>query len=195
VPHDASSKQLTEVAAMLRTVRERFDRLEARVADDEWHRRPALAAWSVAECAAHLNLTSAAMLPRLRAALDEARTLRPVGERAYAGALFGRVLAAMVGPVPIVLGLKLGKSKTAATFVPASGLPRAGVVAEYHRWHDEWARLVAGATGLAIDEVTVESPFVAGARYDGYSALRIVAQHELRHVVQAERALTQLRQR
>jgi hypothetical protein len=38
-----------------------------------WPQRPAPGRWSVAECIAHLNLTSTAFLQLLRPALDEAR--------------------------------------------------------------------------------------------------------------------------
>lgn len=188
-----SFRQLEAVAEEFARVRSRFAALEARVSDAEWTARPETAAWSVAECIAHLNLTSAAMLPRLREAFTDAKALAPVGARRYRGTMFGRVLAAMVGPVPEVLGLRLGRTRTAAAFVPGSDLPRAKVVTEFRHWNTEEAALVREAEGLSVDRVTIESPFVAGARYDGFSALWILARHEHRHLEQAERAVARLR--
>lgn len=189
----ASARQLAEVRAIFDDALARFEALERRVGNDEWARRPGENEWSVAECVAHLNLSSAAMLPRVVAAHAEAARVGALGGRALKSSFFGRVLAAMVGPVPIVLGLRLGRAKTAAAFVPGSELPRAQVVAEYREWHAKWRGVLDAARGLPIDQTTLESPFVAGAKYDGFSALRIVARHELRHLVQAERALARLR--
>lgn len=188
----ASHTQLDALADAYAEVSRRFTALEQRVGDAQWNARPAAQEWSVAECIAHLNLTSAAMLPRMRAAFDEAKRLPRVGARAYRGSLFGRVLARMVGPVPIVLGVRLGRAKTAKPFVPGSELPRSQVVAEFRRWQAEELALLWSAEDLPVDLVTVESPFVAGARFDGFSSLWIVVRHELRHLVQAERALGRL---
>lgn len=176
-------------------VAQRLAALDARVLDAQWNVRPRPAEWSVAECMAHLNLTSAAMLPRLRAALAEARQRPVVGERGYERAWFGRMLATLVGPVPVIAGLRLGRVKTSAPFLPGNDVPRQLVMDERRRWQGEQLALVWSAEGLPIDEVTVESPFVAGARYDGYSALWIVVRHEWRHLVQAERALARVARR
>lgn len=188
----ASTQQLQRLADDFAAVRRRFDALNARVTDAQWAQRPSAAEWSVAECIAHLNLTSAAMVPRVRGAFAEAKALGPVGERAYKGLMFGRMLARMVGPVPMVLGMRLGRTKTPPPFVPGSDLPRAHVVAEFQRWQEDERALLREAEGLAVDRVTMESPFVAGARYDAYSALHIMVRHEERHLVQAERALARL---
>ncbi|MBX3133779.1 MAG: DinB family protein [Gemmatimonadaceae bacterium] len=187
-----SQQQLDEIAKASAEVARRFTALDARVSDAQWNARPAPDEWSVAECVAHLNLSSAAMLPRMRAAIAEAKALGPIGTRAYKGALFGRVLAAMMGPVPVVLGFRLGRTKTPKPFVPGSELPREGVVADFRKWIGEEQALLWTAADLQIDRVTLESPFVAGARYDAYSALWIVVRHELRHLVQAERALARV---
>ncbi len=185
--------QLEAVAEEFARVRARFAALESRVSDEEWIARPAPNAWSVSECVAHLNLSAAAMLPRMRQAFAEARELPPIGARKYRGTMLGRMLASMLGPVPIVLGIKLGKSRTAAPFVPGTELPRAQIASEFRHWNTEEAALVREAEGLQVDKTTLESPFVKGARYDGFSALWIVARHEHRHLKQAERALARIR--
>lgn len=190
-----SQGQLDELAQYCAEVARRFSALDARVSDAQWNQRPAPDEWSVAECIAHLNLSSAAMLPRMRAAYDEAKRRPPIGDRAYKGTLFGRILARVVGPVPLVLGVRLGRAKTGRPFVPGSELPRAQVVAEFRRWLAEELAVVWSVEGLPVDQVSLESPFVAGARYDGYSSLWILVRHEMRHLVQAERALGRLQAR
>ncbi len=187
-----SQRQLDALAQEFAAVRARLAALDAAVSDAQWSRRPSTAEWSVAECVAHLNLTSAAMVPRIRAALVEARAMPPIGTRAYRAGAAGWLLASMMGPVPVVLGVKLGKVRTPPPFVPGSELPRPAVVAECRRWQEEEVALLRDAVGLAIDRVSILSPFAANVRYDGYSSLRTVVRHELRHLVQAERALARL---
>lgn len=188
-----SSRQLAAIAEEFATVRATFASLDARVSAADWARRPAPAEWSVAENIAHLNLTSAAMVPLLRAEFDRATAMADGEDRAYRGTMFGRVLAAMVGPVKTLAGVKLGKVATTAAFVPGSDLPRAAVCEAFHRWQEEELQLVRDADRRAIDRVRIESPFRAGTFYDGYSALLILSRHEMRHLVQAERALGALR--
>jgi hypothetical protein len=192
MPESASLRQLAAVAEDLAAARHRFAQLDARTSDAAWALRPASDSWSVAECISHLNLTAEAMVPRIRAAIEHARTLPPVGTRGYRPSLLGRLLAGMLGPAPVVLGVTLGRSRTPAAFVPGTQLGRAQVTGEFRKWQQETAALVGAATGLALDRTTIESPFVANTVYDGYSALRIVARHEHRHLAQAERALAKV---
>jgi len=187
-----SSRQLAAIAEEFAGVRAAFATLDARVSDADWTRRPSPAEWSVAECVAHLNLTSAAMVPLLRAEIDRAPRMPEGEDRAYRGAFIGRLLASMMGPVRILAGIKLGRVATTPPFVPGSELPRARVCEEFHRWQEEELQLVRDADRRAIDRVRIESPFRAGTFYDGYSALLILSRHEMRHLVQAERAMEAL---
>ena len=190
--HSPAARQLGSLAEEFAAVRAKFSALETRVSQADWGRRPSPAEWSVAECLAHLNLTSAAMVPPIRKALNVARTIPGVASRQYSQRWIGRILASMIGPVRIVASFKLGKIHTPPPFVPGRELPCASVCEEFHRWQEEELQLVRDAAGLAIDQVQVESPFKAGMFYDGYSALVILPRHEMRHLVQAERALEAL---
>lgn len=188
-----ATEQLDDLARQWVAVRATFVALDAAVSEADWGRRPEAAAWSVAECVAHLNLTSAAMVPALRTALEEAKRLPPMSGVRYRGTLVGRLLAASMGPVKQIAGIKLGKVRTPPPFVPGAELARAEVRRNFLAWLEAEESLVQAARGLAIDAVRVESPFKAGVFYDAYSALRIVVLHEKRHLVQAERAHAALR--
>lgn len=187
-----AARQLVSLRAECAAVRAAFVALDERVSDADWARRPSQAEWSIAECIAHLVLTSAAMVPRLRAAIAGAPTFAPGEARAYRGTLVGHLLASMVGPVRIFAGMKLGRVATPPPFVPGSTEARATVRVEFLRWLDEEQRLVQEAEGRAIDRVRIESPFRSGTFYDGYSGLLILPRHEMRHLVQAQRALEAL---
>ena len=179
--------QLQAVERDFSTARSRFTRLMAATADARWAVRADPAQWSVAECIAHLNLSSRAMQPLLEAAVAEARAMGGGAPRRFRRTLVGRVLGSMVGPVPGWRRVRFGRVRTPPTFVPAGELSRPVVVAEFERHLEAHARTLAAADGQPIDRARVASPFAKGLSYDGFSAFVIVARHIHRHLAQAER--------
>jgi hypothetical protein len=174
--------QLEAIAADVEAATTRLHALEGRLSDEAWRRRPAAESWSPAECVAHLNLTTQAMLPRFRAALDEARRLgRSTGGR-YRRDLFGWLIARSLKP-----GNRL-KTKTVAAFVPAGSQPAPELIADFDRLHRDLLALIREADGLPLDRVKMTSPFNERVKYNLYSALAINAVHDHRHLLQAERA-------
>ena len=58
--------------------------------------------------------------------------------------------------------------------------------------HVVTAKTIQSASGLAVDQVRVESPVYARFSYNVYGALRMLAAHERRHLWQIERILKAL---
>jgi hypothetical protein len=181
------------IPPQLAAIGREYDRLDVRarellasVPDSRWNVRADPSDWSVAECFAHLNLTSAAMVPRLRAAWPEARALGSAPARYRAG-IVGAILAAMVGPVPRIGRLRIGRVKTPAAFIPQGALPRDAIMREVAEWRAAERSLLREAAEMPVDRVRIESPFAPGMFYDGYSSLRILVRHAHRHVDQAAR--------
>jgi hypothetical protein len=77
--------------------------------------------------------------------------------------------------------------KTTAPFVPKGGGTAEQVAAEFARLQAELRACVREADGLPIAGVRVVSPFAARVRYPLYAAFGIIAQHQHRHLAQAER--------
>ena len=179
--------QLQIILDDLAAARERWQKLVRNTPDARWHERRDPARWSVAENIAHLNLSARAMQPLLDDAAFRAKALGSIGAAKMKPALFGRMLAKMVGPVPRVLGFAMGKVKTAAAFVPEGAQPRLDVSAEFERHLAAHQKSIRAADGLPLDQVKIESPFVKGAHYDGLSGWAIVVRHIHRHLDQAER--------
>ncbi len=102
----------------------------------------------------------------------------------------GAVVSAVVGPVPGWGRFRIGKRRAPPSFVPSGPLARGAVVKEFERWQGEERALVETAAVLPVDRVRIESPFIKGTRYDGYSALWILVRHAHRHLAQAERVRT-----
>lgn len=178
--------QLKAIFDEIVAARVRWARLAAATPDDRWAVRSRPDAWSVAECIAHLNLTARAMEPLLEAATDQARAMGTLRGRLRQSP-FGWLLGRMMGPVPRIAGVGIGRVRTPPSFVPSGDEPRAAVSAEFERHLAAHEDALRAADGLPLHEVQVDSPFVKGARYDAYSGWIVLVRHLHRHLDQAER--------
>jgi DinB family protein len=173
--------QLEAIATDFETAKTRVKALDGRLTPDAWRRRPSADRWSPAECIAHLNLTAEAMLPRMRAALEQARRLGPAPER-YRRDLMGWLIWKSQTPGSWI------KVKTQPSFVPFRDRLPAEIIASFDRLHTDLIVVTRECDGVPIDRVKIASPFNEKARYNLYSALTITATHDFRHLLQAERA-------
>ena len=181
-------QQLSRVIKALDHAQARLDALADTVPDDRWNVRADPTQWSVAECVAHLNLTSDAYVPLIRKAIEEARKLPRIGGRKYKRDLFGWAFAALVGPLPKIGRARIGKVKTTPDFVPTGSLPKQTLLAEFKRLQLTLAGMVSEADELAIDKVMITSPFGERVHYSCYSTFVIIPRHQERHLQQAEMA-------
>lgn len=178
--------QLTRIVASFNDAQARLHRLAAALPDDRWAARSDPQRWSAAECVAHLNLTSRVYPERLRAALAEARLLGDPTAGKYRQDFAGWLLGQFTGPLFRIGGFRFGRVKTPAAFVPTSNAPKLDVLADFDRLQAEQIAIVREADGLPIDRVKIVSPFDARMKYNLYSALVILPQHQHRHLEQAE---------
>jgi hypothetical protein len=172
--------QLQIIREELLSVQNRLHRLRTDVPEDQWPVRSHPERWSVSECVAHLNLTSAAFQPLVQAALTEGRRLGKPRSLRYRRDFTGWILWRFSGPPPRF------RSKTPARFIPDAARPPAELIAEFDHWQAEqldWVRL---ADGLPLNKVRIRSPFDARVQYNLYSGLSILPRHQHRHLWQAE---------
>ncbi len=153
--------------------------------------RPQPAAWSAAECLAHLSISSELFLPALRTAIDDGRRngLTSKKQKEPSMDLLGRVLRwAMEPPIR-------KRFKTAAPFVPKSVRAKADAFGEFAALQSKLIDLLHDARGLDFTKIRITSPFDKRVRYNLYSAFRILTAHQRRHLWQAEQAVAALRAR
>jgi hypothetical protein len=175
------SPQLNDVIADLRAAQRRLHALHVTVRCEEWTRRPGAGSWSPVECVAHLNLTSEALLPRLRAGLDEASCAAGRQSR-YRRDPVGWVIWKAFAPTGRL------RTRTIPAFEPSGDQPAEAVIADFERLQSEVIACVEAANGLPLDRVKLVSPFTDRLRYNLYAALTLVPRHQHRHLLQAERA-------
>jgi hypothetical protein len=179
--------QLQAVAEELEQALPRLHALAAAVPAAAWSTRPDPERWSIGECVAHLNLTSAAYLPPIRTALASAAA-RPHGKAGprLRRDLMGWLMWRMVGP-PVRL-----RVKTTARFIPQGIAPARALIAEFERWQRDLIACVHEANGRDLQGLRIRSPFDPRVAYNVYSALTILPRHQHRHLWQAEQVRDRL---
>jgi hypothetical protein len=83
------------------------------------------------------------------------------------------------------------KSRTPPAFVPAVE-NTAAVLPEFLHRQQRLLNVLAEADGLALDRLRISSPFAQQMRYSVYTAFRLIAVHQRRHLWQAEQTAQKL---
>ena len=179
--------QLAAVQDQLEEVTARARRLSDSAGDRSFNQRPHEAAWSVAECLAHLSLTTKAYLPLIDEALATLPQSTVPESHRYRRDPMGRFLCWVLEP-PYRM-----KVKTLAPFVPSEVKDRQAVLDEFVTLQDALAERVVACSGRDLGRARIASPFNARMRYNLYSALGAVLAHERRHLWQADRTLELLK--
>ena len=173
--------QLVPIAAEYRSATERVHRLRDTVALHRWRERRDPMRWSVAECVAHLNVTSRTYVPILLAAVAEGerRGGRSASHR-YRRDPIGWVLWKTMGP-PVRM-----RMTTPAAFVPEANGDPAAIITEFEELERKHLGILAQADGMPLNEIGVQSPFEERMKYNLYSGFSVIPRHQHRHLWQAE---------
>jgi hypothetical protein len=184
------ARNMSAVADLEKELNDALKRAQDLVASTEprlFTVRPRLSAWSAAECIAHLSISSEMFIPVLRQAIDEARRNNVTGEKEPSMDFLGRILRWFLEP-PVH-----SRMKTPARFVPKAIRAKAEAINEFSTLQRQIIELLHSAQSIALSKVKLVSPFDKRVKYNLYSAFRIIAAHQRRHLWQAEQAVAALR--
>ena len=151
--------------------------------------RPDPTSWSAAECLSHLSITNDMFLTPLRAAMEKGRQRGLASRGKPKMDVVGRVMRWFLEP-PI-----RSRVKTTAPLVPRSVRPKSETFGEFAALQDQLIDLLRLGKDLDLARLKIVSPFDTRFRYNLYSAFRIIAAHQRRHLWQAEQAIAALRER
>jgi hypothetical protein len=174
--------QLGEIREEIESGSQRVREMRSALPSETWQRKPDAESWSAIECIEHINITNRATLARLQEGLAGLEH-KPKHHGPYHLDLFGWLLVKSLSSRS-----RFAKSKTNTDFVPRSDLNVEAVLAEFDRLQSELLSTITRAAGAPLDAHKMQSVFEARVKYNLYSALRIVAVHQTRHLDQAERA-------
>lgn len=177
-----AEQQLAEIREEIESGSKRVEQMRSSLSTEKWQTKPGQDSWSAIECIEHINVTNRATLARVAEGLAGLGNM-PKHRGPYHLDLFGWLLVKSLGSRS-----RLSRSKTNASFVPRNELDVESVLAEFFRLQTELLATLTRAVGVPLDAHKMQSVFETRIKYNLYSALRIVAVHETRHIDQAERA-------
>lgn len=184
---DAVGDAVDEIEAELQAATEQARRLIETTDGRLFTVRPNPGSWSASECIAHLNLSTELFLPVLGPSIDDGHKRKLVPAKPPKMDLLGRILRWFLEP-PI-----RQRVKTSAPFVPKSIRAKAESFAEFAALQNRLIDLARAAHDVDLTKLRIVSPFDKRVKYNLYSAFRIVAAHQRRHLWQAEQAVAALR--
>jgi hypothetical protein len=140
---------------------------------------PAPGSWSMGQCLEHLCITNEAYLPAITEALKE-RPDAPVAQ-IVPGWFGGWFIRSFVEPSP----------QTKRASAPAKIRPTArvglAVLDRFLSGNEACRKLITDACNKDVNRIRFWNPFVKGIRFTVGTGLEIIAGHERRHLLQAER--------
>lgn len=170
----------------LRALREKYEAAVPRVralvdglTDESLLWRPDADAWSIAQCIAHLNVTAEHFVPAFRTAIARGRDRTANTETKHG--FLGRLFLGWLKPG----GTK--KFKAPGLFDPSPDLDPAQLQPEFERAQEEYVDCLHRADGLDLSRIRVTSPAVRFVRLPLGTWFAAHADHQLRHIEQAER--------
>ena len=163
----------------LNTSDEAANRLVAELNEEQLNWQPAPGRWSVGQCLEHLCITNEAYLPAITAALRE-KPDAPV-EQIVPGWFAGWFLRNFIEP----------SSQTRRAPAPSKIRPTArvglSVLERFLSGNQSCRELILSAQNKDVNRVRFWNPLAKGIRFTVGTGFEIIAGHERRHLLQAER--------
>lgn len=167
------------LAAALDANDEAAKRLAAGLSEEQLNWPPAAGCWSVGQCLEHLCITNEAYLPAISAALEGKRN-RPV-EQITPGWFGSWFIRSFVEPSP------KGKKAAAPKKIRPTARVGLAVLDRFISGNQRCRELILRARELDVNRIRFWNPFLPGLRFTVGTGLEIIAGHERRHLLQAER--------
>lgn len=158
---------------------ERAEKLVDGLGEEQLNWQPAQGIWSVGQCLEHLCITNEAYLPEISAALKE-RPDEPV-EQIIPGWFGGWFIRNFIEPSP------KGKRAPAPPKIRPATSVGLSVVDRFLSSNDACRTLIADARDKDVNHIRFWNPLIKGIRFTVGTGLEIIAGHERRHLLQAER--------
>ena len=161
------------------------EQLVSSLRDEQLLRRPDEGGWSIAQCFHHLVVSNAAYLPRMEAAISDARSRSRIATAPYEPSWVGRWFIKAVSPATT------SKLKAPAIFRPSDS-PSPSAARDFLAQQRTIDRLMLQSDGLDLIGIKITSPVTRMLRFRLGEAFEILVRHEERHLGQAKRVATAL---
>jgi hypothetical protein len=171
----------------IRYIRQDVAAIVANLGESQFTWRPAPDRWSIGECFEHLNLTAAAFIPAIDAAIEDARASNLRSDGPFVYPLFERMFVASNEPPP------RRRFRAFRAYRPPSRLSPDTVMNGFSAWQDRLADRIKGADGLDLRRARRRSPILPLMKWSLGTMFALVLAHERRHIWQARQVRNERR--
>ena len=179
----ARAEQIQTLKNELNNVSEAAKKIFAEHSNDQLMRRPSSGGWSAAECLAHLTITGNKTMEEMEAATAKALRESIHSNAPYKLDITGKLFLKILEP-PVRF-----KAPAPPAFIPDAPANGVAALEDFLRFQHRALNALETASAISMVNVDVTSPASAHIKYNLYSAFRITAAHERRHIWQIEKAL------
>jgi hypothetical protein len=156
------------------------------LAVDQLAWKPEPGKWSIAQCLDHLTVTARADLPHIRNTIRNARSHGLFGQGPFKYGLLSRwLIQLMDAPVRM-------RFRTPRVYAPSSEVGSSAVVENFFRVQEEVIDCIRDANGLDLVRAKVSVPVRKFIKLSLGQEFALIAAHERRHVLQAQRVKARL---
>jgi hypothetical protein len=157
-----------------------------------FHKRPKPEAWSAAQCLEHLNIYGRYYLPALEKAIESAEKKGFQPTENYTSGWIGNYFYHQI--LPNTEGGLKGKMKAPAHAIPTHQPDARAMVAEFIDQQETMLKLIERARKINIGKVRVPISIMKWLKLKVGDTFLFMTAHHLRHILQAERALSQTKE-
>jgi len=179
---DALIPQLQQIHDRIVVAKQDVVQIVTMLPDDQARRRLELEDWSVLDCIDHLCVTGRKILPRIDAAIADARKRGRLKRGPFRYSPPGNWFVRINGPGDYP---PKKKYKAPKVFRPAREWPLDEVVRSFTHLQDDLLRCVREANGVDLARVKIASPAAWWLRLSLGQWLELIAGHQERHLLQA----------
>lgn len=179
-----NSKELLELVFNYSTYIEEKIQIEFLPLSSElMNSKPTPESWSAAECFEHLLKTNGLYIPVIRNVLDKIEYQQHNSESEFKHTFIGKMIIKSVDPE------QSKKYKSPKAFRINVNEVRKDILQQFFNQHLQLNSIVKNFEGVDLTKIKIVSPSSKFVKYNLGDCLLIIAYHNMRHILQAERAV------
>ena len=141
--------------------------------------KPAPDKWCIGQCLDHLIVSDSSYFPVLQKIAEEKYKMTIWERWSPFSGICGRIL------VHQLQEQVKKKMKAPRVFLPSAGKTDIGIIERFHKHQDVLLEYIARCDKVDLDRTYITSPSIKIVTYSLRSAIKILIQHECRHINQA----------
>lgn len=183
-----SAEYLSEMEEKVARNKELAQKIFTDITEEEFNRQPKQGKWSPGQALEHINITNGKYLLIINNILKNPHAKKAEESKNYKHGIFMKKFIELAGPTT-----KLKMKVPNKNFVPQKELDKDKTINEYYELNGKLKAAVAEAKGFDIKRNKYTSPMASWLKLSLGDGFHLLANHDARHLQQAQRTLESLR--